>query len=460
MAAPGNTWVETKPEAGEHFLQGIHLQSDGWDGPAKYEYIPDSRVLESSKVVLEKGKFSVNTLVHATTPEAAAVVLVDGFKPTRKNLGPNFPKGYNNLIWWGTSPEKKHTAKYSQQCGQFTKTFMMEEHGIALPDGNDVIDDTEHPAETNEENEGDSLASDLYALEIQGRKEQKLREKRKRQEYKELLNENFCSSPPFCITSRYGNVLFEYNIDQLLKAYSLQYCHNEDPAFLVLGTYAYKQEVMHTIIVCPKNETKLTRFLPYMDKSSSAIYKADDHWVWRPESTGSSANYYTTSYRNIEIKQKRLWEHAAFAFFVPDYYNEGLKLDNLDMLMTYCPPSSMFRLHTTKDDRKKWTINQTMKFFHDKHIMDSNFFLGFIHKCLVNNWKKEDKQYEGDVEYKGLYMKLNTSHLERLLGGFLVDDQSKEYDPDELLESVRDPAECKERWQLWIRQIAHYLLTD
>ena len=449
MATPGDTWVETKPEVGEHFLKGIHLQSEGWDGPGKYDYIPDSRVLGSSEIVLEKGNFNVKTLVHATTPEAAASILENGFKPNRKYLGPQFSKHKNSFVWWSILPGKKNTEEYSQQCEQYTKEFMMEAHGIDLPDGKQKVDDTGNPAETKEDTDENSLVSRLSTLDI-------------RQTWKDELNENFCSSPPFCVTSRYGNVIFEYNIDQLLKAYSTQYCNEDEPKLLVLGTFAYKQEVMHSIIVCPPKAKKLIRSLPHMDDTTSVIYKADDYWVWRPELTGSRANYYHTYFKNIEYKSYRRWEHASFAFFVPDDNSQGLELGHLDMHMTYCPPSSMFRLHTTEDDRKKLTINETIKFFHDKHIMDSNFFLGFIHKCLVNNWKKEDKQYEGGGggKYKGLYMKLNTSHLERLLGGFLVDDESKEYDPDELLECVRDPAGCTERWQLWIRQIAHYLLTD
>ena len=125
MAAIGNTWIETKKGV-EHFQQGKYLQSDGWDRPGKYEYIPDSKVFGESEndVELEGGGFKVKTLVHATKPEAAVDVLVNGFKPNKKNLGPHFPGDTNNFIWWGISPDRKDIEKYSERCERFTKKFM------------------------------------------------------------------------------------------------------------------------------------------------------------------------------------------------------------------------------------------------------------------------------------------------------------------------------------------------
>ena len=243
-----------------------------------------------------------------------------------------------------------------------------------------------------------------------------------------------------------------------MKAYSSQYCDNKKPEFRVLGTFAYTQEVMHAVLVCPPNVIKRSEDLPLIEESNSVIYKSGHNWVWTPETTGSRANYYHATFKNIEVKNRR-WEHATFAFFVPD--NQSLKLDNLDMQMTYCPPSVLFRLHTTKDDRIRWTLNEVLKFLHDKDIMSNNIFLGFIHRCLVNVWKKDNKLTEGVCLPD--YMKLKTSYIENLLGTFAVtehDGQAAEYDPDELLENVNDPAKCTERWQLWIRQIAHYLFDN
>ena len=390
----------------------------------------------------------MNSLVHATKPEAAVDILVNGFKPNEKNLGPHFPEDTNNFIWWGISPDRKDIEKYSERCERFTKKYMKKEHNI----------DVEHEEDTEEDEEG-SIAESLSALSIQDRSKREDSLRLGRQEWKEQLDENFCSSPPFCVTSRYGNVIFEYNIDQLMKAYSSQYCDNKKPEFLVLGTFAYTQEVMHAVLVCPPKVIKRSEDLPLIDENNSVIYKSGHNWVWTPETTGSRANYFHTNSKNIKFNKYRKWEHATFAFFVPD--NQSLKLDNLDMQMTYCPPSVLFRLHTTEDDKGKWTLNGTLQFFHDTHIMNNIFFLNFIHRCLVNVWKKDVKQTEG-VRLSH-YMKLKTSYIENLLGTFAVtehDGHAIEYDPDELLESVSDPAKCTERWQLWIRQIAHYLLDN
>lgn len=465
-------WVETKSKV-EYFCKGIHLQSKDWvcqedfRKDNEYKYIPDSGVYgDEHSVALEKSRFRVRTLIHATTPNAAADILVNGFKPNQKYLGLQFPDGMNKLIWWGISPDKSDIEKYSKQCEEFTQDVLKKEHDIELPDGEDEIEDNGQSADTEEYNCEDSLVGALSALKIEEqhlrKKEQERKRKlrRKHRQWKEELNENFCSSPPFCITSRYGNIIFEYDIDQVLRAYSSQYCKNRDPAFLVLGTFAYLQEVMHTIFVCPPNTTEVTSILQLMDENNSVIYKTqDDRWIWRPETTGSNKHYYCTNFRNIELGKYRRWEHATFAFLIPDGQNEVFMLNNQDMHTTYCPPSNLFRLHTNdREDRKEWTINETLHFFHDKHILNTNFFLGIIHKFLVQNWKKENKQYEGFEAFS--YMRLKTAYMERLLDGTPENDQSEGYHPDELLEMVKDPAKCTERWQLWIRQMAHYLLTD
>ena len=113
MAEAKKKWIETK-DGVEHFLQGIHVQSKHWDGPGRYEYIPDSEVYNGIGVYnrLHKPYFRVNYLIHATTPEAAANILQDGgFKPTIKYLGETFPEYLNNLVWWGISTDESSTEK-------------------------------------------------------------------------------------------------------------------------------------------------------------------------------------------------------------------------------------------------------------------------------------------------------------------------------------------------------------
>ena len=182
-------------------------------------------------------------------------------------------------------------------------------------------------------------------------------------------------------------------------------------------------------------------------------------WEWKPESTGYKANYFNCC--KIIQHCYRRWEHVTFAFLISENKPQVFRIDNLDMQMTYCPPSSVFRQHTTINT-KEWSINETLQFFCDKDnaIPNDTFFLGFIHRFLIKNWQKDDKQYEGMPHKK--YMALNPRYLVQILGGSLDGDQNKQYTymPYELLEMARDLENCKDRWQLWIRQIAHYLLND
>ena len=95
--------------------------------------------------------------------------------------------------------------------------------------------------------------------------------------------------------------------------------------------------------------------------------------------------------------------------------------DNLDMQMTYCPPSSVFRQHTTINT-KEWSINETLQFFCDKNndTFNDTFFLGFIRRFLIKNWQKDDKQYEvmkHEFTELNKCLALNLWHLVQALGG-------------------------------------------
>ena len=89
--------------------------------------------------------------------------------------------------------------------------------------------------------------------------------------------------------------MFECNIDHLLDAYSSQYCRTQKSKLLVLGTFAYKQEVMHAILVCPPDATEWIAALPDVhDPTSRGVItqSTEGIWEWKPESTGYKANYF------------------------------------------------------------------------------------------------------------------------------------------------------------------------
>lgn len=285
----------------EYFMQGKHLQSEGWKNPPefdRYNYIPDSQIHNFPTC-----RFHIESLIHATTPKAAADIGKErGLRSTLKRL-----KGYKglkgdkglNLIWWGITLIKKDIDEYTEAC----KTF---------------------------------LRNDL------------------KMGYSDMIKHmtSFCSSAPFDRTSRYGNIVFKYTFEDLLEEYSTQFCEGKDPEFRVLGTFAYKKEVMHVILVCPGDRSEF----PRMDETDkTVIRKEGNDWIWKPEATGGT----------MIGDQFRRWEHATVAFDVPE--GRVFKLENLDMHVSYSASADekVFRTHTdTTNDRKRFSVDEVLRFFY------------------------------------------------------------------------------------------------
>ena len=340
-ATAGNRWVKTKP--GEHFLEGIHLQLDGWTRASSY--IPDSRVYDSKPGHdLPRCRLRVKSLIHATTPEAAAAIISqDGMKSTFKRL--NDDKGLR-LIWWGIALEKKDIATYTEECRTFLRDGVVGEKSI--------VDDLDLELGSDSDDSHDSSGSITEQLEDLN------------MDKSDITNRmtNFCSSAPFASTSRYGNIVFEYSIEELLHEYSSQFCNGKDPVFRVMGTFAYKQEVMHAILVCSRRRKFKDVNFPHVDEEATAIFKKEEKWIWSPETTGETMiGNPTQSYRR--------WEHATFAFLAPE--GTAFKLQRIDEHMTYCEASheKVFRKHTLENG-EPWSNDKTRELF-DKCKIKYNF---------------------------------------------------------------------------------------
>ncbi|XP_072095788.1 uncharacterized protein [Mobula birostris] len=114
------------------------------------------------------------------------------------------------------------------------------------------------------------------------------------------------SSPAFQRGSRYGNFKFTYDISSLMDMYQGSVCAGQPPEVRVLGTFRYKQEVMHAVVVsCPG--TSLFDDCPDIPSDPEAVIsKSDQGWMWRPDSTGLDLPPF---YRS--------WDHVGFAFHLP-----------------------------------------------------------------------------------------------------------------------------------------------
>ena len=98
-----------------------------------------------------------------------------------------------------------------------------------------------------------------------------------------------------------------------------------EPRYKVLGTFGYKQEVMHSVLVCSETDGAgefacyPDVLFPMEDFYSEAVITRDDfdNWYWRPHATGGGEILRLQAHSQNYPRYRR-WEHLAFAFHIPD----------------------------------------------------------------------------------------------------------------------------------------------
>ena len=136
----------------------------------------------------------------------------------------------------------------------------------------------------------------------------------------EILKEHFATSDAFKPNpQRYGNFYFQYGIGELCQHYE-NYI-GQDVQYKILGTYAYKQEIMHAVLVCSQAVGQFAAYpdvlTPAEDVNNQAVVTRDEDggWLWKPQAT-------STKIRRLQAHLQpypkyRRWEHVAFAFHTP-----------------------------------------------------------------------------------------------------------------------------------------------
>ena len=311
MAEARNQWEVTRSYSNgkpiEQFCKGKHIKTNDWDCPTFQStesveclFTPDS--MFHSLI----SKFRVRSLIHATTPQAT-------FEISDSQTGGELRFGFKGnpkklgsyvnlqpyLLWWGIKPEDNDIDDYKTK---------VDECGA-------------------------------------------------------WVNGDVCSTSPFNQQSRYGNIMFEYGMKDLLDAYSSQFCEGQPPAFRVLGTFAYTKEVMHVVLICRPDDLKAFTDalgdLPVPNEENSVIYKDGEEWVWIPKTTIEIWKEYPTY---------RRWEHATFAFHLP--VGRSLNLGDKDGNMHFCEAANekVFRMHAKPDDRTRYTYKEASTLFKEKGL--------------------------------------------------------------------------------------------
>lgn len=137
---------------------------------------------------------------------------------------------------------------------------------------------------------------------------------------------------------RYKSSYFKYNIHDLCYYYGKHF--NGDVQFKILGTFGYKQEVMHAVLVCSQaNANGLFRAYPEVpvtqEFDNEAVVTRPPHfsgsqggdWIWRPQATGTEITRLCRYQQRFPLYRR--WENVAFAFHIPDEWGDNPENEKL-----------------------------------------------------------------------------------------------------------------------------------
>ncbi len=154
------------------------------------------------------------------------------------------------------------------------------------------------------------------------------------------LQNQFATSDAFRPNPRrYGSSYFQCDINDLCQYYGKQF--DGKVQFKILGTFGYKKEVMHAVLVCSQADgagmfgNYPDVLTPEKDVNNEAVVTRDDDgkWVWKPQATGAEIE--RLGGQDSRPRYRR-WEHVAFAFHIPD----ELEKENMEARIAVDDPKS------------------------------------------------------------------------------------------------------------------------
>lgn len=156
---------------------------------------------------------------------------------------------------------------------------------------------------------------------------------------------DFASSPAFGEKSRYGSYRFTFTVQEVLEAYSKQFCFGRPPIMRVLRTSLYRQEVMYAVLVHSSYSDWLFAEYPMLnDPPNTVCAYRDGCFIWRPEAmceTHKRDKNLMDACGPIPDPQNYVWDHVAIALHVEG--GQVLKFDSGDLRknLTFCEPDAV-----------------------------------------------------------------------------------------------------------------------
>uniref|UniRef100_UPI0037E735A6 uncharacterized protein n=1 Tax=Semicossyphus pulcher TaxID=241346 RepID=UPI0037E735A6 len=155
--------------------------------------------------------------------------------------------------------------------------------------------------------------------------------------------EKFASSPAFQRSSRLGSYRITLSLEEVLKAYSEQFCSGAAPSMRVLRTVLYKQEVMYVVLVHSPATTEMYSYHPLLSDVTDYVctYK-DGCFLWRPQAMSETHSYNLVQKDDEKQMEARMvcnqfyvWEHVAVALHVDDQVL-NFNVNRLREKLTFC----------------------------------------------------------------------------------------------------------------------------
>ncbi|XP_036071064.1 uncharacterized protein LOC118599619 [Oryzias melastigma] len=170
----------------------------------------------------------------------------------------------------------------------------------------------------------------------------------------EIGLKRFATSPVFSPKSRYGNFRFTFPLEEVLKAYSEQFCSGGQPVMRVYKTVLYKQEIVYAVLVHSPDDQNFSQCPLLAEDPNAVCFFRDGSFFWRSEAM-CLTHWYGLFQNNNSLEVKSfayhpfyVWDNVAIAFHVG---KKVLKfdVDQLGRKVKYCELDDL-----TKRQKRKW----------------------------------------------------------------------------------------------------------
>lgn len=300
-------------------------------------------------------RVSIANIAHFTElTSAKEIVKSGGFRGGMKKINVDAKK--RNVIakfsWWSPIFGEDDIKVVRDTLGAAIQPFLTEFHedGSDQDDAIDSDQDTENGGGQENEREGsdqnDEIDQEMSCQQNDEKDDYPVDD----QDELTLLQKQFASSNAFNPKAQFfGSVYFQYDINDLCNFYRMRFNGDHEVQFKILGTFSYKKEVMHAVLICStKYGNGLFKEYPHVsekDINNEAVVTRDNNgnWVWKPQATGTEIK--RLRYEN-EYPKYRRWQHVAFAFHIPEEWkNEPesetiVSVPNLPQNLHFSVPAS------------------------------------------------------------------------------------------------------------------------